>query len=255
MHYNRKPEPRNFDNILFGLHPMLEAIKAGRELDKVMLQDGAQGELIKELKALLTKHNIPYQYVPVEKLNRITSKNHQGVIAFVSEVTYQSIENIVPEIFERGEIPLLLLLDRVTDVRNTGAIIRTAECAGVQAIIIPARGSAQLNADAVKTSAGALHTIPICRENNLKETIHYLKECGIQIIGCTEKTEDYLYKVDFAQPTCIVMGSEEDGISSEYLKLCDARAKIPMHGKISSLNVSVSAGVILYEAVRQREAS
>lgn len=191
--------------------------------------------------------------MPVEKLNRLTRKNHQGVFAFISPINFHKTDNVIQDVFEKGENPLFIILDRVTDVRNFGAIIRTAECSGVQAVIVPEKGSAAINGDALKTSAGALHNIPICREFNLKATIEYLKNCGLQIVGCTEKTDDMIYQPDFSVPTAIIMGSEKDGISPEYLKLCDHKAKIPINGTISSLNVSVSAGVILYEAVRQRQ--
>jgi 23S rRNA (guanosine2251-2'-O)-methyltransferase len=200
----------------------------------------------------LAAHNVPFQAVPTEKLNRVTRKNHQGVISYISPISYHSIEDVLPSLYEAGKTPLLLILDRVTDVRNFGAIARTAECAGVDAIIIPSRGGALISADAVKTSTGALHKIPVCREDNLKTTIEFLTNSGVQIVGCTEKTDDLLYSVDLTLPTAIIMGSEENGISPEYLKRCDARAKIPMAGTIGSLNVSVSAGILLYEVIRQR---
>ena len=212
-----------------------------------------KNELFQELWQLVRAHKVNYKHVPVEKLNRLTRKNHQGVFAFISPINFHKTDNVIQDVFEKGENPLFLILDRVTDVRNFGAIVRTAECSGVQAVIVPEKGSAAINGDALKTSAGALHNIPICREFNLKATIEYLKNCGLQIVGCTEKTDDMIYQPDFSVPTAIIMGSEEDGISPEYLKLCDHKAKIPMNGTIGSLNVSVSAGVILYEAVRQRQ--
>jgi 23S rRNA (guanosine2251-2'-O)-methyltransferase len=202
--------------------------------------------------SLLKKHNVVYQYVPVEKLNRLTSKNHQGVVGYISSIEYSKIEKVLPMVFDAGKTPLILILDRITDVRNFGAIARTAECAGVDAIVIPARGAAQINADAIKTSTGALHKIPVCKEDNLKDVILYLRESGLQVIACTEKTTDMYYTQDYTLPVAIMMGSEEDGISPEFLKLADAHAKIPLMGKIGSLNVSVAAGVILYEAVKQR---
>ena len=212
-----------------------------------------KNELFQELWQLVRTHKVNYKHVPVEKLNRLTRKNHQGVFAFISPINFHKTDNVIQDVFEKGENPLFIILDRVTDVRNFGAIIRTAECSGVQAVIVPEKGSAAINGDALKTSAGALHNIPICREFNLKATIEYLKNCGLQIVGCTEKTDDMIYQPDFSVPTAIIMGSEKDGISPEYLKLCDHKAKIPINGTISSLNVSVSAGVILYEAVRQRQ--
>ncbi len=239
-------------NFIFGTRTAIEAIRAGKEVDKIFIQKGLNNELFAELRKLITDGNIPHQFVPIEKLDRITGKNHQGVICFLSEITFYNIENLLPGIYEKGAVPLLLILDKVTDVRNFGAICRTAECSGVNAIIIPTRGSAQINADAVKTSAGALQLIPVCREENLKNTIIFLKESGVQIVACTEKTDDYYYSLDFTQPTAIIMGSEEDGISGEYLKLCDHKAKIPLLGEIQSLNVSVACGVLLYEVVKQR---
>lgn len=241
----------NIENVVFGSRAIIEAIKAKKEVDKVLIQHGLHNELFRELMGLLKDHEIPYQFVPVEKLFKLNKKNHQGVAAYISEVEYSKTEQIISGIYEKGKDPLLLILDRVTDVRNFGAIARTAECAGVDAIIIPSRGAAQINGDAIKTSAGALHKIPVCREDNLKDTIHYLKDCGIKVIGCTEKTDKLMYEVDMRGPLCIIMGSEENGISGEYLKLCDERAKIPMFGTIESLNVSVSSALVVYEAIRQ----
>ena len=242
-----------YENAIFGLRPIIEAIQAGKEIDTLFIQKGQKNELFQELWQLVRAHKVNYKHVPVEKLNRLTRKNHQGVFAFISPINFHKTDNVIQDVFEKGENPLFLILDRVTDVRNFGAIVRTAECSGVQAVIVPEKGSAAINGDALKTSAGALHNIPICREFNLKATIEYLKNCGLQIIGCTEKTDDMIYQPDFSVPTAIIMGSEEDGISTEYLKLCDYKVKIPMNGRIDSLNVSVSAGVILYEAVRQRQ--
>lgn len=238
--------------VIFGIRSVLEALEAGKQLSKVLIQKNLRGELYSELMDALKTYDVHYQIVPIEKLNRITRKNHQGVITFLSPVSFHKTENLLPTLYEEGKVPLFLMLDRVTDVRNFGAIARTAECSGVDAIIIPTRGAAAVNGDAVKTSTGALLKMPVCREDNLKNTIEYLKNSGVQIVGCTEKTDEYLYSVDFTLPTCIIMGSEEDGISPEYLKRCDARAKIPMHGSIGSLNVSVAAGIVLYELVRQR---
>jgi 23S rRNA (guanosine2251-2'-O)-methyltransferase len=239
-------------DMMFGIRTALEALEAGKTLNKVIIQKGLRGDLYGELMDALAAHNVPFQAVPTEKLNRVTRKNHQGVISYISPISYHSIEDVLPSLYEAGKTPLLLILDRVTDVRNFGAIARTAECAGVDAIIIPSRGGALISADAVKTSTGALHKIPVCREDNLKTTIEFLTNSGVQIVGCTEKTDDLLYSVDLTLPTAIIMGSEENGISPEYLKRCDARAKIPMAGTIGSLNVSVSAGILLYEVIRQR---
>jgi 23S rRNA (guanosine2251-2'-O)-methyltransferase len=247
---NFKREEKN--DFIIGFRPIIEAIRSAKEIDKVFIQNGLQSPLFKELMILLKEKEIPYQFVPIEKLNRINRINHQGVAASISQATFQKIEDILPQLFEKGKIPLLLILDRITDVRNFGAIARSAECAGVNAIIIPQKGGASINADALKTSAGALHKINVCREHNLKETIDYLKESGLQIIGCTEKASDYYYQTNYKSPTAIIMGSEENGISDEYLKRCDKKVKIPMLGTIDSLNVSVAAGIILFETVKQR---
>lgn len=240
--------------MVFGIRAVIEAVRAGKEIESLYIQRGIGGGLLTELRAILNEHGIIAQQVPVEKLNRITPKNHQGVIAVISPIIYQKIENIIPEIFERGEVPLILVLDGITDVRNMGAIARTAECAGVHAIIIPLKGSAQINADAIKTSAGALYKIPVCRHDNLVNTIRFLQESGLQLVCCTEKTNDDIYAPDYTPPTAIIMGSEEDGIRNELIRIADYLAKIPMFGEIESLNVSVSTGIILYEAIRQRGA-
>lgn len=247
-----KEQKQENDSLIFGLRPMIEALKAGKEIDRLFVQSGLKNELFTELMGLLKKNSIPFQYVPVEKLNRLTTKNHQGVVGYVSSVTYQKIQDVLPLIFEAGKVPLVLILDRITDVRNFGAIARTAECSGVDAIIIPSKGAAQINADAMKTSTGALHTIPVCREENLKEVIDFLRESGLQVIACTEKTSEMYYQQDYTLPVAIIMGSEENGVSPEYLKTADAHAKIPLLGQISSLNVSVATGIVLYEAVKQR---
>lgn len=247
-----KEQKRENDSMIFGLRPVIEALKAGKELDRLFVQSGLKNDSATELMTLLKKFNVPFQYVPAEKLNRLTSKNHQGVIAYLSTITYQKIQDVLPLIFEAGKTPLILILDRITDVRNFGAIARTAECSGVDAIIIPSKGSAQINADAMKTSTGALHTIPVCREDSIKEVIAFLRESGLQVIACTEKTTEMYYQHDYTLPVAIIMGSEENGVSSEYMKAADTHAKIPLLGQIASLNVSVATGVILYEVVRQR---
>lgn len=245
-------EDKKEDNHIFGIHAVIEAIKAGKEIDKILIQRGLAGQLFNELRKVLQGTDIPYQMVPPEKINRISKKNHQGVIAFLCEIEYFKVEDVLHKVFSEGKTPLVLLLDKVTDVRNFGAIARTAECSGVDMIIVPQRGSAQVNGDAIKTSAGALHRIPVCREYNLKDTINFLKESGLQIIACHEKTDKLIYDVDFKVPTAIIMGSEDTGISGEYLRLCTNAVKIPMTGKIASLNVSVATGVVLYEVIRQR---
>lgn len=247
-----KQQKKETESMIFGLRPIIEALKSGKEIDRLFVQNGLKNELFGEMMSLVKKKNVLYQYVPLEKINRLTSKNHQGVVGYISSIEYHKIESVLPAVFEKGKMPLILILDRITDVRNFGAIARTAECSGVDAIIIPNRGAAQINADAIKTSAGALHKIPVCREENIKHVIEYLRESGLQVIACTEKTKDNYYQHDFTLPVAIIMGSEENGISSEYLKLADAHAKIPLLGEIGSLNVSVAAGVMLYEVVRQR---
>ncbi|UII27802.1 23S rRNA (guanosine(2251)-2'-O)-methyltransferase RlmB [Fulvivirga maritima] len=239
---------------IFGTRAVLESIHAGKEIDKLLVQKGLFNDLTKELMKEAKAHHIPVSQVPLEKLNRITRKNHQGAIAFIAAVNYASLDNVINEVYQKGKEPFFLILDRVTDVRNFGAIARTAECSGVDAIIIPSKGSAAINNDAMKTSAGALNYIPVCREDNLKTTIKFLQESGIQIVACTEKTDSYIYNIDFKQPVAILLGSEENGISPEYLKMCDFRGKIPMTGNIASLNVSVSAAIAIYEAVRQKGA-
>jgi 23S rRNA (guanosine2251-2'-O)-methyltransferase len=250
-------EKKNDDTkLIFGIRPIIEAIRSGKEVEKIFFQQGTGSALMAELNEEIKKYKIPFQFVPAEKLNHMMkSKNHQGVIAQLSPVTYRDIEDIIPIVFEKGETPLVIILDRITDVRNFGAIGRSAECAGAHALIIPSKGSAQINGDAIKTSAGALYQIPVCRSENLKQTCDFLKKSGLSIIACTEKTEETIYDIDFSLPTAILLGSEEDGISDEYLKFSDAKAKIPLFGKIESLNVSVSAGVTLYEVIRQRNFS
>jgi 23S rRNA (guanosine2251-2'-O)-methyltransferase len=252
MERNFKPLDREVNQMIFGIRAVIEAISSGKDIESLFLQRGLNGELLSELKTLLRTHDIPSQQVPIDKLNRITNKNHQGVVAFISPITYQKIEDIIPNVFEKGEVPLILILDGITDVRNFGAIARTAECCGAHAIVVPKKGAAQVNPDAVKTSAGALYKIPVCRHDSLLQVLRFLKDSGLQIVGCTEKTEDFIYKPDFTAPTAIIMGAEDEGISFDLMRNCDHLTKIPMHGTIESLNVSVSAGVILYEAVRQR---
>ena len=217
-----------------------------------MVKRDIQSDLSKELFAALKGTQIPVQRVPVERINKITRKNHQGVVAFVSAITYQKTEDVVPFLFEQGKNPFFVMLDGVTDVRNFGAIARTCECAGVDAVIIPSHNSVSVNADAVKTSAGALHTLPVCRESGLKETLQYLKNSGFHIVGATEKGDYDYTKADYTGPLCLIMGAEDRGISYDNLALCDEWVKIPMRGTIESLNVSVAAGVLIYEAIKQR---
>lgn len=240
------------ETYIYGIRPAIEAIKSGKELEKIFLQNGLKGEGFRELFGLIRDLEVPFQFVPVEKLNRLSRQNHQGVIAFVSEITYQRIEDLVPFVFEQGRQPFFLILDRITDVRNVGAIARTSECAGVDGLLIPARGSAQINSDAIKTSAGALYKLPVVRCNDMRESIRFLKESGLTIFAATEKTELEYTKADFNKPMALILGSEGEGISEEYLKLTDLTVRIPIHGEIESLNVSVASGILLYEALRQR---
>lgn len=239
-------------NLIFGTRAVIEAIQAGKDIEKIFIQKGLSNELYHQLRSALRGQSAPIQIVPAEKLKRITDKNHQGVIAYLTEITYYKTEDLLDAVFEKGKIPLVLILDRVTDVRNFGAIARSAECAGVDFIIIPSRGAAQINGDAIKTSAGALHRLKVCREDNLKTTIEFLKESGLQIISCHEKTDHLIYDADFTKPSALIMGNEENGISNEYLKRSDMQVKIPMVGKIASLNVSVASGIVLFEVVKQR---
>jgi 23S rRNA (guanosine2251-2'-O)-methyltransferase len=245
-------EEKQKNDFIFGTRAVMEAIDAGQEIEKVLLQKDLRNDLIKQLIYKLKNLNIPFSQVPLEKLNRLTRKNHQGAICFISPINYHSLDNIIESVYTSGKDPFLVILDRVTDVRNFGAIARTLECAGADALVIQSKGNALIGGDAMKTSAGALNILPVCREENLKTAIENLKKSGLNIVGCTEKTEKTIYETDLTGPLAIILGSEEDGISGEYLKLCDARMKIPMTGKIESLNVSVSAGVAIYEALRQR---
>jgi 23S rRNA (guanosine2251-2'-O)-methyltransferase len=249
---NSMKEQENKQEWIYGLRPLMEAVQAGKEVEKVLIQKGLTGSTFRELMPLLKAHKIPYQMVPVEKLNRVTRKNHQGIIAFLSPVSFYQIEQILPGIYEEGKEPFILVLDRVTDVRNFGAILRTAHSAGVHAVLIPDKGAASLNSGTVKSSAGAIYKIPICREHNLKEALAYLKNSGLQIAAVTEKAEKLHFEENLMGPLALIMGSEGEGISAEYLKLADLKVKIPMLGEIESLNVSVAAAVLMYEVVRQR---
>ena len=240
------------NEMIFGVRAVIEAIQAGKEIDKILIKRDMQSDLSKELFAVLKGTQIPVQRVPVERINRITRKNHQGVIALISSITYQRTEDLVPFLFEQGKNPLLIMLDGITDVRNFGAIARTCECAGVDAIVIPSKNSVSVNADAIKTSAGALHTLPVCREQNLTQTIKFLKESGFKIVAATEKGDYDYTKANYSDPVCIIMGAEDTGVPYEHLALCDEWIKIPMLGNIESLNVSVAAGILIYEAVKQR---
>jgi 23S rRNA (guanosine2251-2'-O)-methyltransferase len=249
-HFNgprRQPE-----NLIYGIHPILEALNAGKDIEKILLSRELRNPQVREITSIAERLEIPVQKVPNEKLDSFTKANHQGIVAFVSMIEYQPIEDILIRTYETGKQPMFIVLDRITDVRNMGAIARSAECAGVDGIIVPSRGSAQVNADAIKTSAGALNIIPVHRSPNLKNTLRYLKDSGLRLMAVTEQGSTDYDKTDLSGPVAYILGSEEDGISPEYLKLCDERIKIPLAGSISSLNVSVAAGIIIFETLRQR---
>lgn len=240
---------------IYGTRAVIEAIKAGREIEKIMIQSGLANDLIKELIATARENQIPYTFVPAEKLKRLTTKNHQGVVCFLSSVTYASLDNIIDRAYSGGREPFLLVLDRITDVRNFGAIARTAECAGIDCIVIEEKGNAPITGDAMKTSAGALNHLPVTREKDLKKTMRYLRENGVRVVACTEKARQDIFSAPLTGPIALIMGSEEDGISDALLRDADELVKIPMKGKIGSLNVSVAAGVALYAVVRARLAA
>lgn len=240
---------------IFGIRAVMEAIEAGKDIDKILIKKDLQGELASELFDLIRQYRIVTQKVPVERINKITRKNHQGVVAILSAVTYHSLENLVPQIYEEGMLPFVVVLDGITDVRNFGAISRTCECVGANAVVIPERGSVTVNADAVKTSAGALHYLPVCREKNVVTAVKFLKDNGYRIVAASEKAQITYTQADYTGPVAIVMGAEDSGISPEVLRLCDTMVSIPQFGNIGSLNVSVAAGVMMYEVVRQRLAA
>lgn len=244
----------NNPDFIYGIHTVAETLRAGTPIHRILMQTELRNQkAMVEIFTEAKQRQIPLVRLPVERLNKFTRKNHQGVIALISAVPFVPLTNVILEIFEKGENPLVLILDRITDVRNFGAIARTAECSGVNAIVVPAKNSAQINQDAMKTSSGALNFIPICREKNLADAAKFLRESGLQVVACSEKTETHLYEIDFSVPTAIVMGSEETGISTDLWKQTSTQAKIPLNGQIESLNVSVATGIILYEAVRQRQ--
>ena len=237
---------------IFGLHPVIEAIKSGTTINKLYIQKGLRGDTFSELQKLISESHLNVSYVPIEKLNRLTRKNHQGVVAQISPIDFMPLEELVIQAMESGNPPLFVLLDQLSDVRNFGAIIRTAECAGVSGIIIQKKGGAPVTADTVKTSAGAIFNVPICKVDHIKDAVYYLQASGIQVVAATEKSDEMLYDLDFKLPTGIIMGSEGKGINPSVLKAVDKAVKLPMLGKISSLNVSVACGMFLYETMRQR---
>ena len=230
----------------------MEAISAGKDIEKVLLQVKLESELHQDLFKILRDKGIPFQFVPVEKLNRITRKNHQGVVAMIGQIEYTSLDEIIAGSYESGRDPFILILDHISDVRNFGAIARTAECAGMNGIVIPGKGSVSISADAVKTSAGALLSLPVAKVKSLRDSVMFLKEAGLSVIAATENTDTLIYDVDLTGPIAIILGAEDNGISRDLLDLCDYRLKIPLYGKIESLNVSVAASVIIYEVIRQR---
>jgi 23S rRNA (guanosine2251-2'-O)-methyltransferase len=237
---------------IFGIRAVIEALQNNETIDKIYIQKGLSGQLFQELQQKTKSGDYNISYVPVEKLNRLVKGNHQGVVAKISPVEFADLETVVEESLQKETAPLFLLLDQVDDVRNFGAIIRTAECSGVNGIIIQKKGGAPVTADTVKTSAGAIFKIPLIKVDHIKDAIFYMQGSGIKVVAATEKTDDLLYSVDFKQPTALIMGNEAKGISESVLKLVDAKAKLPMLGTIGSLNVSVACGAFLYEVVRQR---
>jgi 23S rRNA (guanosine2251-2'-O)-methyltransferase len=240
------------DNYIFGTRAVMEAVGTDKQIDKVLIKKESENPLIIELLNLVKKNKIPFQFVPVQKINKITQKNHQGVLAFISPVKFYDIHEIVTRVFESGEAPFILALDGVTDVRNFGALVRTAESAGVHAVLVPEKNSARINADAVKTSAGAIHKIALCRTHSMRKTLEELKNTGLRIITADEKANKYYYDVDFTHPHILVAGAEDSGISKSIISISDEFIKIPMQGEIKSLNVSVAASILMYETVRQR---
>ena len=238
--------------MIYGTRAVMEAIKAGREIEKIYIQAGLTNDLIKELINTAKASDVPFSFIPQQKLARLSTKNHQGVICMLSAVRYVPVENLIDKAYAEGREPFFLILDRVTDVRNFGAVARTAECAGLDGIILEEKGNAPITSDAVKTSAGALSHLPVCRVHDMRKTIKLLQENGIQVVACTEKAEKIIYEMDLKAPTALILGSEEDGISDDLLRGADALARIPIRGKINSLNVSVAAGVAIYEVVRQQ---
>lgn len=237
---------------IYGIHAVLEAIEAGKDIDKILLSKTLNDETAREINDRARQLRVPVQRVPVQKIDRITRRNHQGVLAMLAAVTYYRVEDLVPQLFDNGENPFIVILDGVTDVRNFGAVARTCECAGVSAIVIPDRESVSVNADAVKTSAGALNYLPVCRERNLVNAVKLLRDSGFKIVGTSDKKQLTYTQADYTGPVAIVLGAEDKGISPEIMKLCDTQVLIPEFGHINSLNVSVAGGIMIYEVVRQR---
>ena len=237
---------------LYGMHPVTDAVRQGRRFEKILFKKGLEGEQFRALLEEVTQRDIPYQFVPVEKMNRLVRGAHQGVIAYLAQIEYVPFEEMVEGALSRKANPVFLVLDGISDVRNLGAIARSAECAGVDGIVVPAKGSAAINADAVKTSAGALLRIPTARVANLRTALYYFRDSEFQIVAVSEKAEDTMYDVNLRKASVLVMGSEGSGISESVLSLCTVGARIPMVGETGSLNVSVATAVLLFEVVRQR---
>jgi len=235
----------------YGIRPVMELIESGKEIDTIYLQKDLKSHWSIEIKQKTSQYNINLKLVPKYKLNRLTNKNHQGVIALASHVIFQNFENLLATTFNKGEFPLFVLLDRITDVRNFGSICRSAEAMGAHGVIIPEKGAAQINEVAIKTSAGSISNINICREKNLKNTIEIAKKSGLNIIACSEKGNKNIHEINLKKPTLIIIGSEKDGISKNILNISDEQAQIPLYGKTASLNAAVAAGIILFEHNRQ----
>ena len=245
------------ENQIFGIRAIIEAVNAGKEIDKVFIQSDTQSDLMQELIKVMKKNSINFSYVPVEKLNRLTPNNHQGAVATIAPISFVKLETLIDNVLSRsvgsGKMPLFLILDKLSDARNFGAIIRTAECTGVDGIIVQKTGSAPVNGDTVKTSAGAVFNVPICKVDHIKDAIFYLQGSGIKTVAATEKTDQNIYDISLNEPVAIIMGSEDRGINPSVLKIVDEKAKLAMFGTIGSLNVSVACGAFLYETVRQRQ--
>lgn len=237
---------------IFGIRAVIEAIESGKSIDKILVRKDAGGDLTRDMLAKAREYQVPVQRVPLEKLNRITMKNHQGAIALISPVRYHRLDTLLPGLYEEGKVPFMICLDGLTDTRNFGAIGRTADCAGVDGIVIPERNSVSVTPDAMKTSAGGLLYVPVCRERDFAAAIKLLRESGVKIVAATEKGARNYTEIDYTVPVAIVMGNEEHGISDDILRQADELAAIPILGNIGSLNVSVAAGVMMYEVVRQR---
>lgn len=250
--FHVKHKEKNSVQIVAGMRPVMEVLNSGKQIDKIFIQSNLEGQLAQELKQKIKELSLPVQYVPVEKLNRMSDSNHQGIIATISPISYYAFADLLQKVVDEGRSPFFVMLDHVTDVRNLGAIVRTAECAGVDAIVVPDRGSAQVNEDAIKSSSGALLRLPMCRESNLKTVVNLARQYGMQICAATEKGSVSYLSVDFRKPTLLIMGAEDTGISNELLKISDVRASLPIVGEVQSLNVSVAAGVFVYEMLRQR---